>query len=192
MLFSQRQGLAPVTKLAQRESIDSDLRNKIWNVLQLTLWDKWEPIPDAYTMRSRAPQARQIEHLMELIWFEYFKEALDRMPGFNPGHSRSSYNVLRNWFMDGVWNDVFDLLEFIVKNVQREWREELRNFLNKVLKDESSAYRFVEFEIAEITDENEIESVESAVSISPRSISAHLKRALELLTDKKIPTIEIR
>jgi hypothetical protein len=138
-------------------------------------------------MRSRSPEARQIERLMELIWFTYYKAALDQMPAFDPGDSRSSYYVLRKHFMGNPWNEVFDLLEFIVKSVPRDWQGKLLDFLNQILMEENSAYRFVNLEIAEITDENEIEAVESATSLSPKSVGAHLKRSLELLTDRKTP-----
>jgi len=57
MLFSQRMGLKPIGKLVQRESLDVELRNKIWNVLKLQLWDRWEPEPGAYSTHYRSSDA---------------------------------------------------------------------------------------------------------------------------------------
>ena len=61
MLFSQRMGLKPIGKLVQRESLDVELRNKIWNVLKLQLWDRWEPEPGAYSTRYRSSDANWVE-----------------------------------------------------------------------------------------------------------------------------------
>lgn len=187
MLFSQRMGLKPANKLSQRESIDKELRNQIWNVLQLTLWDHWEPYPDAYSTDSRSREAKEIDELMAVIWFKYFKKALDRMPSFQTGRENSGYQLLRNIVMQNPWNEVFDLIEFIAIHVQERYRRGLVDFLNKVLKAESSAYRFIDSRIAEITDQTEIDAVEEAAIANAKSISSHLKRALELLSDRKSP-----
>ncbi len=187
MLFSQRMGLKPTNKLSQRESIDEELRNKIWNVLKLNLWDQWEPIPNVYSTRSRNQAAKEIDQLMNVIWFKYFRKALDQMPAFDPKGNNSGYRVLREWVMQSQWNEVFDLIEFIVLHVPDRWCKGLVDFFNHVLTEENSAYRFIDRRIAEITDQTEIDAVEEAAISNTKSISSHLKRALELLSDRKRP-----
>ena len=40
MLFSQRRGLKPIKVGIQVDSIDNDLRNALWDAIQLAVWDK--------------------------------------------------------------------------------------------------------------------------------------------------------
>ena len=42
-LFSQRKGIRPASKALQRESVEEDLRNRLWSGLQIALWDHWSP-----------------------------------------------------------------------------------------------------------------------------------------------------
>lgn len=187
MLFSQRIGKKPATKLTQREELDGELRIKIWNVLQLQLWNKWEPEPESYTMRSRDRDAIEIDRLMTYLWFHLFKLPLDKLPPFKPSHrEQSAYGMLRQHVMEEEWYEVFDLLEMILKAIPRDWSAKLSDFLNSALQDENSAYRITNLQVVEITDENEIEALEQATS-STRPDAEHLKRALELLTDRKVP-----
>ena len=188
MLFSQRMGLKPIGKLVQRESIDEELRNKIWNVLKLQLWDLWESKPGAYSTHFRSEDAKKIDHMLEILWFHYFKKPLDTQPTFDGvGRSVSYYKLLRDIVLIGEWHEVFDLVESLVRYMPFEWREGFVNFLNNVLKDENSAYRMVDLRFIETTDENEIRAVEESIDTGGGSVRAHLQRALELLTDRKAP-----
>ena len=38
ILFSQREGITPLQKELQRESIDDELRNRLWNILSIHYW----------------------------------------------------------------------------------------------------------------------------------------------------------
>ena len=59
--------------------------------------------------------------------------------------------------------------------------------VNGFLESENAAYRFVDSEVIEITDKQEIAAIEDAISSNIRSISEHSRRALELLSDRKSP-----
>ena len=61
---------------------------------------------------------------------------------------------------------------------------ELCNF---VLERESSAYRFVDHRIAQITGEEEIAQIEQAINGVLKPVSQHMERALTLLSDRKSP-----
>lgn len=188
MLFSQRMGLKPVGKLVQRESIDEELRNKIWNVLKLQLWDLWEPEPGAYSTHYRSEDAKRIDRLLQAMWFHYFKKPLDTQPKFDQsGRGASYYNVLREIVLKGEWHEVFDLVESLAQYMPHQWREDFVKFLNNVLTHENSAYRMVDLRFVETTDDNEVRAVEEGIDAGGSSVRAHLQRALELLTDRKAP-----
>lgn len=44
MSFSKRQGLTPVVKFAQRESIDDEFRNSLWTVLTQGYWSQYKTV----------------------------------------------------------------------------------------------------------------------------------------------------
>ncbi len=65
---------------------------------------------------------------------------------------------------------------------------QLNQFVNRVLEDELSAYRFVNNIFTEFTDKQEIEMLENALTDKDfPNVKAHLQRALELLSDRKNP-----
>jgi hypothetical protein len=62
-------------------------------------------------------------------------------------------------------------------------------FSNSVLEQELSAYRFVGGKITQITSEEEISEIEEALEVSEplKAVNTHLRRALDLLADRKSP-----
>lgn len=186
MRFSQKIGKYPVQKLAQIESIDDDLRVKVWNVLQLQIWDYWEPEPGAYSMSSRSTEAKQVDNIIQVLWFKYFNKPLDTIPAFKTRHGDDAYNHLRTHVLKAEWYDVFDLIEEIIQASPERWREGLTGFLNHVLESENSGYRLINEAVTPITDKNELQEVgDAAERLSPDA--THIRRALELMNDRKNP-----
>lgn len=183
-LFSQRKGIVPLNKIVQKESIDEDLRNKLWSALTIAIWDKWKPI-DRY--RSKTQETKDIELLTSRLWIHYFKQAIDMKPEFKKGYQNSCYEFLRDYFYNCKWNEIYDFLEFIIKNIPEDWVEPFKNIVNHFLETENSAYRFVDNEIVEITDRYEAEEIESAIEKTNSIVMEHLQRALNLLSDRKNP-----
>jgi hypothetical protein len=58
---------------------------------------------------------------------------------------------------------------------------------NAALEKEVSAYRFVDGLISRITDETEIAEIDRALDNARDSVRTHLRRALELLSDREAP-----
>lgn len=183
-LFSQRKGISPLTKAIQRESLDEDLRTAFWNALCLRLWDRWSP-SDAYGLQPQ--DGAFVEVLVSNIWMHLFKRPKDDQPPFHPDLRRSAYRELRLVVLSAEWWECLDLIEFIVKNVPADFDPKLTKIINSVLESENSAYRVIGDEIAEISDEHEIEPIQTALESGPASCRQHFARALELLSDRKQP-----
>ena len=183
-LFSQRKGISPLQKAIQRESVDDELRSKLWSGLKIFVWDR-------YTARDTLgyipEESRRLLTLVQITWLHYFKRPIDTVPEFNPQHSKSAYNILREHFFQGEWWQVYDFLEFIAKQVDEDWQRPLLEISNAFLEQERSAYRFVGTEIVEITSAIEISSIEGALEKSTKESLIHFTRALELLSDRKKP-----
>lgn len=178
--FSQRMGIRPMQKIIQRESIDNELRTGIWNALQIYVLDTWQGSPDCASI---------LNTLSEDIWISFLKMPLDVYPGFLSNHTNQKdvYANLRDIIFKDEWYDVYDLVEFILKNLPDDWTPALIRQLNITLETENAAYRIIEKEFVEITDNQEIEAVEGAIVNGSQSTKFHLQRALELLSDRKQP-----
>lgn len=180
--FSQRYGYSPLENVFQRESIDSALQTKLWNILKVTIWDRYD------IHRSYDEVTKRIDHLVRRLWFNYFNRDLDQLPDFYGRHgNHGAYDVLKRYFTECQWFEVYDLLETIANDQSDLLTEETRTWINQTLEEHNAAYRFVGTEIAEITDKNEIHAIEEALSTADSPVRAHLDAALRMLSDKEAP-----
>lgn len=182
--FSERQGLKPVRNLIQRESADELLRNALWNIITVWHWNQTEKwISDDRSGRGT---------LLARFWCGYYGKRYDELENW----SKHLILQIKNDFVEGPWNEMLDILEFIPKNYERpndptETRDTNESFIercNDVLERHMSVYRFVDGEIVEITSDAEISAIESALGDSNskyRPVHQHLRRALELLSDRE-------
>lgn len=185
-LFSQRKGIRPLSKTLQVKSIDEELRNRLWNVLTICAWNHWIPEQHSEWGPDRGDAVR-VEQITGQIWHNYFKKPLDAMPPFHSDRGSSGYRVIREHFFNGEWWQVYDFIEFILKISPNAWKIALKKDWNTVLESEKAAYRIVDDEVVEITDDNEIEAIETALEKSVKTVQSHLSRALDLVSDRKQP-----
>ena len=186
-LFSQRKGLKPVKSVMQVDGMDDDLRNGLWNALTI-YWDRVEP--DAlYRSYSNSLSLEKNKGMLVLVgelWHSYFKKPLDTLSM----DWEVTRGTMRVYFFDCQWYEVYDFIEFIANNYpDKKVDSKFMDFCNSVLERELSAYRFVGGKIAQITSEEEVSEIEKALEISGpyKAVKTHLKRALDLLADRKSP-----
>lgn len=185
--FLKEWGIKPVKAVMQVESMDDDLRNSLWNALCQFYWDEAKselpPGTDVYFLPSG-----NIYTLLKTLWFDYFKKPIDTL-----GNTWSkAYNQVKDYFFSCEWYEVYDFIEFIANNYPDERNEvnsKFMDYCNSILERELSAYRFVGGKIAQITSEVEISEIEEALesSKSLKPVNTHLKKALDLLADRKSP-----
>lgn len=185
MRFSQRIGLMPVIKLAQRESIDDDLRSSLWNLLTLIYWNSYKSSRGEFIGRSDYVHGSNIEPLIVALWLHYFKEPIDTIDEYWV----NCRNVLRKYYFSVDWYEVYDFIEFIANYGPNDKKERFIEQCNSYLERESSAYRFVNGLISEITSAEEISEVEAAIAEADRlvGVKTHIKAALALLSDRRNP-----
>jgi hypothetical protein len=81
-----------------------------------------------------------------------------------------------------------DFIEFIIPLVNDfDTQIRLCQTLNYYLEKDLSAYRIVDKKVVQITSQTEIATIETAINSEESSVSIHLKRALELLSDRQTP-----
>lgn len=179
-LFSQRKGLKPIKNVMQVDSMDTDLRNGLWNALTVFYWRKIY-VYDGYI------RGDDDINLFKVLWLNYFKLLIDTISLY----WSEMYKFLRDHFFQCEWNEVYDFIEFLI-SIEPPYRIDKNafiNYCNNILQREVSAYRIVGERFTEITSEEEISTIEEALNvIDPlKPVSHHLKRALALFADRKSP-----
>lgn len=184
MKFSQRIGKTPVKNLLQVESIDLDLKNRLWNIILEKVFDTLS----SYEDRSR--ESQQSEYA-KLIWKEFFSNPVDSISKYENGRTYfpGFTKDVREWFFKAEWYEIFDFLEFVCGQYEEDYDGGLADFFNQALGKEVSAYRLVSSRVIEITSSAEIEEIESAIDTtdSLKSVNQHLATALNFLADRKAP-----
>jgi hypothetical protein len=179
-LFSQRKGFKPIRETVQFETMDESLRNATWNCFHNQIIHK----PGFLDHRSGhiTYSYGEINMFAEIFWADFLKQAVDACP---QGQDKI-YDELRRMFFRFHWYEVYDFVEFIVSRVNNTGDFEFA--VNRALESEMAAYRLVRGKIIEITNTTELNAIDTALAQSDfPGASQHLKRALELVSDKQNP-----
>lgn len=182
--FSERYGYRLVQQAFQREEVDDTLRVALWNVFTACMWSLWV-YPDC---GYRDTNTRKIDSLFKRMWFSYFKKDLDQLPSFRTDRGyRGGYEFLKEHFLRCPWYEVYDLVEWFIQDDDSLMKDDDIDFVNNILERENSAYRIVGQKVAEITDPNEIKSIEDALAIPVDPIRQHISTSLQFLSDRESP-----
>lgn len=185
MRFSERYGHKKLREIVQIDSIDDPLRNALWSLLKVNIWDDVRASTGLYGgYYISSDSNREIRALCERLWFNYFKKPLDTLD-----HDWSEVmSQLRKYFFECEWYEVYDFIEFCAKNYRRHrFTESFTKSCNAALEKEMSAYRFVNGLIAQITEQEQLDEIEKALEESRGPVHTHLKRSLELLSSREAP-----
>jgi hypothetical protein len=178
MKFSERIGKKQPRVNIQLDSMDTELRNGIWNVLTEYIID---PLKARHELRSS-----EFKDLIEQLWFSFFKEPMDQISKYN----ESIADNLRKRFFRWDYLEVYDFIDFLAAS-DIPYGRDFSESMNFILKREFSGYRFVNGQLSPITSEGEILEIEKAISSTSqqklKGVSIHLSEALNKLSDKKTP-----
>src|SRR4030095_569670 len=144
-------GIKPVSELIQADSMSDELRNSLWNALDVALWSTENYLYKQYGEPFIDPFSRS-------LWFNYFKQPIDS----RPDRSIKILEHIRKYFFECPWNEVYDFLEFVVSHYARS-KPRLAEYLNGILERELSAYRFVSGHLTDITNTQELEMLDVAL-----------------------------
>lgn len=185
MRFSGRYGYKNVREIVQIDSIDEPLRNALWSLLKIFVWDQVKASTGMYRAYYLSSHSnREIQTLCHRLWFSYFKKPLDQLDD----EWNKVYAQLRRHFFECEWYEVYDFIEFVASNCERyEFKDKFIRACNRALEKEVSAYRFVDGLISRITEQQEVEEIEQALDQARGPVQTHLRRALELLSSRESP-----
>lgn len=185
MRFSERYGYKKVREIVQIDSIDEPLRNALWSLLKIFVWDHMRASTGMYGgYYLSSGSNKEIKELCKRLWFSYFKKPLDQLEDdWDKVHAQ-----LRKYFFGCEWYEVYDFLEFVATNYKRyEFKDNFIAACNNALEKEVSAYRFVDGLISRITEQQEVDEIERALETALGPVRTHLRRALELLASRESP-----
>jgi hypothetical protein len=176
--FSKKYGHSPLSAALQIDSMNNALKVRLWNHFYTALFLDTDR-----------------EHIFEptsfdmTLWSKYLRLSLADLPSITSASFEVS-DQMKEAFDKMEWYEIYDLVEFVAKNNSFDSEHTYEDFIEKantILAEESAAYRFVEGCIAPITSQEQREQIEMALLNSPTIASMHLKKSLELLSDKKSP-----
>ena len=173
-LFSERYGYKKVSDVIIREEITDEIQNAICSC--------FDQLPSIYKMARYDYPTSELTELEKHIWTKFFNQRL----------SNYDYNLFSIpqciESTDVQWYEILDLIEFSIKYMYhrdyifkpiRPASARLIGMLNSEFERLNFAYRIVNYEIVEITSEQEIKTIERAIESSPRNVQTHLNSALE-------------
>lgn len=188
MKFSQRLGIVSAEKAIQIGSLDEDLRNSIWSLLTIHYWDRFNRQKYASGSRADYISGSNLDGIFRGLWLNYFKNPIDTIPNYYYDE-RYGLGILREYFFQVKWYEVYDFIEFISGYSIDGKRESFINGCNNIFEKENSGYRFVDGKIIEISSADEINEIENAIeSATPYyGVKQHLVSAITLMSDKEKP-----
>lgn len=177
--FSQRIGAVPETKVMQTEAMDEELRNRLWSLMTIFVWENY---PSEYY--NSVKHSSYYPFLARLFMYHY-KKPIDEISGYWPNVLKQA----RAHFMGSDWHVALSFLEFISEQNPCKDKADFVKACNDALEIENSAYRFIGGRLTEIQSKEEIEDIENALRNGGKyqGVKLHLETALKLMTDKQNP-----
>lgn len=173
-LFSERYGYTNVSDVIIREEITRDIRNAICNCFDL--------LDNVYVKCGYSGFMSPAQSIRRHVWTYYFNK---RTSYFSPGQ-----DIIVEYIQNPaiVWYEILDIVEFVIKHMcERDAKVSYKhspvgtfaNLLNNEFERLHFAYRIVNYEIVEITSDQEIQTIENAIENSQSNVKMHLNSALE-------------
>lgn len=175
-LFSERYGYTKPSDVIIREQITPEIENAICSC--------YDRLSNSLSRLSVSDS--HIATLEKYLWVYFLNKREAKFYSGN-GYFLSAIPFFED--QKNQWYLKLNLIEFIIGYLDRRGSEILayhsimNNYigeLNSEFKRHNFAYRIVDKKIVEITSENEIVSIETAIADSTNNIRLHLNKALEL------------
>lgn len=182
-LFSERYKYTNPSDVIIREKITPEIQNAIcscydrffWNIENHFIWNNFP------------------YNLAHYIWTNF----LNYRDGYFSDMNNQYLDLITDYIESpkNIWYQKLDLLELTIKYIDKyeskygpfdHITEQFTTDLNNEFKRLHFAYRIVNNEIIEITSEEEIKAIESALKDSTDNIRTHLNSALELYAKRPI------
>lgn len=179
-MFSEKYGYTP-EKAIQYKTVSNELRNRIWNLFYQ------HEIKAGGLASKRLSQAVSGAQTLE-------EKIADRMglliDSTAKNHPSAVEQLKSNILRFSPWFEIYDFIEIHLSFLDDDERMQRAEQYNNILEQEKAGYRIVSGEVAPITNESEIQSIEQAASTPYQSVNQHIQKALALYASIKSPDYE--
>jgi hypothetical protein len=179
MRFSQRIGIQPVKEIIQKDKIDDDLRNSLWNAIYFHYLNN---LP-TYKSSIKGVSYKYIYQL----WIQFFKKPIDEIPG----KCTEIVKYIKDWFYNAKWWGIYDLIDFTAEFDYENNNSDFEKVVNIFLKQELSAYSFINHKLVQITSAEEINEIQDILDRTESSalsnVRSHFVSSLDKLSDRINP-----
>lgn len=174
--FSDRIGATIPPNVLQVNEMSIALRSSLWNYLLRTI-----------LKTDGSQEQNKTRDNITIICERFIKLPFDELPV-------GSHNMklwLKSIFFNSNfnWYNVYNLIEFITDEIAQY--DNFRRYINNILEEELSGYRYIGAKLAPITSLSEIESITTSIEIAKKSqlygTTKHLETAIALLSIKPKP-----
>ena len=178
--FSARHGYEQ-PKPIQHESMDNDLRTGLWNALY------------SYSLSFRVALLPVVSPwIYEHIWTQFLKKSANDYPDPLLKDGKECIKLVEEQIFLLPWNKTFNLIEFVINIIDYDLdhatgRGAFINQCNQVLEEEKSAYKIVDDCVTPITNQQEIQTIESAMATPYEGATSHINKALFLFSRRENP-----
>ncbi|MBR6112060.1 MAG: hypothetical protein IKQ08_08960 [Paludibacteraceae bacterium] len=178
-LFSERKGFTSTSNIVLRDEMSEEVKNAILSCYcrfcQSLTYTSYRTIP---------------HDIDEELWTHFLNKNLR---DFSDGHRY--FNVFEPYIKDDqiIWYQKLDMLEYVCR-----WLSKRSNFGSNYLNDFEKSlnfeferlnygYRIVNHRVMEITSDEEIECIETALKESKDNVRIHIDSAINFYSDKQNP-----
>jgi hypothetical protein len=173
-LPSERFGKILPRSVIQVESFDEPTRIALWNIF-LQVRGMVEESYGGYSAFSQ---------WLQEYWSQFLHKPLDTF------ETQSAWISIRKVILGEEWVLLLDELEILAKTIGQTQAVEgdaVAKAFNATFNQYLVGYRFVDLEIVSVTEQSEVEAIESAIDTVGAAARAHTRRALELLGERHSP-----
>lgn len=189
MKYSERYGYVKPIEVLKRGSLDDEAITALCNCYDyLAMWFNQYDVNCAERGYDES-----YTDLEEAIWCFFMNQRRNEFYGYH-SHKDAATEFLKS--KQHEWYTKLDLIEFTLSALRkmnprgdRNYLKVISNFvgiLNSTFERLDYAYRVVDDQIVEITDQEEIKAIEEAVR-QTSSIKTHIENALKLLSSRPKP-----
>ena len=178
-MFSEKYGYKP-EKTIQHECISNELRHRIWNLFYQ------QEIKAGGLASKRLDRAIKGEASVEEKIVDRMGFLIDPISKGQSAEAQLKINILQFF----PWYEVYDFIDIHLSFLDDSDRTQRTKQYNELLEQEKAGYRIVAGEVAPITNESEIQTIEQAVSTPYKSVNQHIKKSLAFYADIKEPDYE--
>lgn len=178
--FSQRMGIKPIEVPIQTDCLNEDTRMAIWNSFYQWFSSYVASDSDSIDYINGSERGLCIR-----VWSRYLRRDLSHL-----SYGQNLTGEVKRLILSSTtaWYDILDFCEQIINDPYAQVKY-FSKMLNDVFEKDNVGYRIIGKQISPITNETEIQSIESALALSGPFSGAriHIQTALEKYSDKTDP-----